>query len=509
VEQIEEIREWYTSKLRSVIANPRAAQQLKSERNARIRSLLDDKVGASPHGQLNFDDLIAAARGYEYLKEYDHCIHICKRAIEVNSESDKPYFPLMRSLINLGQLEEAEKVFQSDKKRFPSDSSFYALHGILYAGWNAGGQFDQAADHMSDYVKYLFTVADKQSWIGNSVGKFLDLEREAYARSGHESLYSERLEQYRAQITKKLRWMEKRTDPTKENLGDVSLLGSMYHAQFEVIKRSEPEAVEDCLHEWLSFVIQRAVRQPANEKFQVELATALKEFARHLFYISQTSSFEPIFEHATKQLEQFRKTASQGTDDLKRLHEGLRTWSALIGYVANHRELVGTVATELTDIKWVGRGATTLAELKAEKKVVLLYFWDPGSPGGVESLHNIQQLQTTFSSEELCIIAVGRFCGFSWNPSKGQVWYSNGISEADELRAMETFLNDGGFKISAGMVSESSTLAAAYRVNVYPEIVLIDRNGAVRAVEIGAYPEVIKHTESTIAILTAKQRVPG
>jgi hypothetical protein len=62
---------------------------------------------------------------------------------------------------------------------------------------------------------------------------------------------------------------------------------------------------------------------------------------------------------------------------------------------------------------------------------------NPCSPRGIQSLKNVCELQRNFSSEDLCVLAIGRLCGFTWDPGKRVAGYSSLVSQEKEIVNME------------------------------------------------------------------------
>jgi tetratricopeptide (TPR) repeat protein len=499
--RLQEVRDWYEASMRSAIRDVQAAQKLKRERDARIRSLIDAEDDTTAKDDLDFEDLLAIACAYEYLTEHDQCIRFSRLAIQSDGQSDKPYFPLMRSLVNLRRVDEADKAFHAAKGNFPPDSEFHTLHGLLYAGWKGLGEYKQAARHIDAYVDYLFTVVKAQPNVGHRLATFLDLQEEAYVKIGEAETYVERLRDYRSDIASNLADMVKGSGPTEHDR--IEVICSMYHAHFELLTRIEPEMAGECMVHWFGFLLPRVVVYVSDKNVQAELGIALKELRSRPFLIQEPRRLNEIFDEALEALSQFQREFRHNAEHVEALKNNLQHCSAFLKLMGLHRDLVGAQSTDISNVSWTTNGSgITTAELE-NNRVILLYFWDPERGGSAESLRMIQRLQNVFR-DKLRVMAIGRFCGFNWDSSKSHIHYSSTTSEEEEVRHMHNFLRDIGINVAAGLMRTTSPLAERYGVKIYPQTVLIDRRGRIYAVEIGASREILKQIEETISALVER-----
>ena len=140
--------------------------------------------------------------------------------------------------------------------------------------------------------------------------------------------------------------------------------------------------------------------------------------------------------------------------------------------VVNNVSANGGAAPELTGGKWINSKPLTLAELKG--RVVYLEFWTFGCSNCINTLPTVKRFDATYRDKGLTVIGIE-------TPEFDYEKDFNNLSAAVKKRGIEYPV----------LTDNESKNWEAYRVNAWPTIVIIDKQGVERYRHIGegAYAE--------------------
>lgn len=144
-------------------------------------------------------------------------------------------------------------------------------------------------------------------------------------------------------------------------------------------------------------------------------------------------------------------------------------------------------APELKFIDWLGQEPTTLQNLRG--KVVLLDFWATWCMPCISTFPRLKNWHKKYAGDDFVIVGVTKYYG-------GQS-REKPMSPLQELDFLGEFKQKYKLPYSFAVV-ESNEDGAKYGINAYPTTILLDRNGVVRYIGIGAGLEESENLEDMI-----------
>ena len=143
-------------------------------------------------------------------------------------------------------------------------------------------------------------------------------------------------------------------------------------------------------------------------------------------------------------------------------------------------------APEIKMIEWIGTESATLEELRG--KVVLLDFWATWCGPCISTFPRLREWHKDYSGSDFVIIGVTQY----YSEQEGKR-----MSKLQELEYLKDFKEKHKLPYPFA-IAESSEAKMKYGVNAYPTTVLLDRNGVVRYMGIGAGLEESENLENMI-----------
>jgi TolA-binding protein/peroxiredoxin len=201
-----------------------------------------------------------------------------------------------------------------------------------------------------------------------------------------------------------------------------------------------------------------------------EFSAAIEKFAE----IRSTYPSDPIASDATFQLLR-TLIAAERIDDARTLSDELLSKFPEAPELKDIRarlDLLGKPAPEIVgSCRWLDAAERTIATLRG-KPVVLVFFADFYEPCKVE-LKNLEGMRQKYGTGEF------EFIGLT-------TWYRKKTKTPEEEMALvKSFLGGLGVTFPVGFAPDFETLKA-YHVRGVPEVVVIDREGIIRHIKVGA-----------------------
>jgi thiol-disulfide isomerase/thioredoxin len=166
-------------------------------------------------------------------------------------------------------------------------------------------------------------------------------------------------------------------------------------------------------------------------------------------------------------------------------------------------ELVGKPAAPLAeDVKaWVNGEPLKDGDLKG--KVVLLDFWAVWCGPCIATFPHLKEWNEKYSDKGLVIVGLTRYYGFAWNDdtSKASKPKEGKVTAEEEHEMLRKFAEHHSLHHRFAVQQEESSLADYYAVSGIPHVVLIDQEGKVRLIRVGAGPENAKAIGDMIEML--------
>ena len=164
-----------------------------------------------------------------------------------------------------------------------------------------------------------------------------------------------------------------------------------------------------------------------------------------------------------------------------------RMFAQLEQQIASERklaELIGKEAPPLGVKEWVNGEALTEDDL--EGKVVLLDFWAVWCGPCIATFPNLREWHEKYADKGLVIIGLTRYYNMVWDEEAERAKRSTDeVSPEEEQAMLAKFAEAYDLEHRFG-IQEDRTLSEFYAVTGIPHVVLIDREGKVRMVKVGA-----------------------
>ncbi len=164
--------------------------------------------------------------------------------------------------------------------------------------------------------------------------------------------------------------------------------------------------------------------------------------------------------------------------------------------------LLNQPAPELGEGTWINGDALTAEDLRG--KVVLLDFWAVWCGPCVEAFPGLKQLHEEYADKGLQIVGVTRYYNFTWDDDEDRPARSaDDIEHGEEDEVVRRFKEKYELPWPTLVVDEDSEVNKDFGVTGIPQVVIIDRQGAVRMIKIGTPDDKFESIEALIKELLA------
>jgi len=188
----------------------------------------------------------------------------------------------------------------------------------------------------------------------------------------------------------------------------------------------------------------------------------------------------------------------------------LRTWKSLernLDDAKKLNELVGKPASPLSEHIQAWINGEPLKDEDLKGKVVLLDFWAVWCGPCISTFPHLNEWNEKYKDKGLVIIGLTNFEGrFQWDDDAAKIKMAKGkLTTEDESEMLRKFAEHHSLHHRFAVQKEDSPLAEYYSVSGIPHVVLVDQEGKVRLVRVGAHPDITKAIDGMIEELLAKK----
>ncbi len=210
------------------------------------------------------------------------------------------------------------------------------------------------------------------------------------------------------------------------------------------------------------------------------------------------------------------KLAKQKIDQLRELIEkkgktnatlksrlrSLKSYETRIESALKLAEMVGKNAPKIDVETWINQGDTTLDSLKG--KVVMLDFWSVWCGPCIMTFPHLRQWREEFKDDGFEIVGVTRYYNYKWDEEDERAVRAGSgekVSHEDEQKMLKSFLAHHKLKHPSIITPSESKMQENYGVTGIPHVALIDREGKIQMVKVGAGGDTAKEIHAKISEL--------
>jgi len=172
-----------------------------------------------------------------------------------------------------------------------------------------------------------------------------------------------------------------------------------------------------------------------------------------------------------------------------------------------HLALVGKKGALPETGTWLNGAALSAEDLKG--KVVLLDFWAVWCGPCIATFPHLREWHERFADKGLVIVGVTHWYSFDWDDETSQIKRVKNLPHEEELAATEKFLRFHKLQHRIAVTDEEANFDQNYLVEGIPQAVLLDRQGNVRLIRVGAGKKTAQDLERMIERLLSEPAKVG
>lgn len=463
---------------------PKAFQAPLESRNRKLRGIVKANADRT---DLTVQELESIALACELIKEPARCVSVCQRAHNDDSMSPKLYQSWFRSLMNLGQRNEANSVLDAGIRKFGETSGVNDLHATLYFVEQKEGNFKASAEHAQSLVEYKIRLLPSEQTACISLVTFLERYVDAHQKSD---------QRHRAHNTMQ-RAYEVAAAAMPKSASEVHKI-QLVHLMCELCRLNH-KGDRFSLH-----VANLLQRQSLYLQQNPNHAGAHMLFGKGISYIADTCFALDQPRDVRKQLQAV--IAAFENSKNKRLamyRPRLNSLKELLTTRSQHRSIEGTkLPTVVAD--WIvdEERDDTEQPIVKQPRVSVVLFWAPLGSKALLGLEQIDRWEKLYS-DQIQTQCIAPYCGFAGKTGETGT-KKEGTTNAQEQSKMQQFLHDQEMAgDSHGMIDRDSPTWQALHVRFLPQVVLLDQQRRIKRIVAGLSPAACNELDREIEQLMA------
>jgi uncharacterized protein (DUF1778 family) len=468
-------------------ARPQQKLALAQRRDALFNRLLDD-FQPTDAAALSTADLVALAKGGEYVGRHEAALNYARLALARAPDETSAYPPFIRTLLNVNRTDEAAGLLAEAWEKFDHSADVHELNGFVYAKYKSQGSLEQAARHMERLFDY-YAAAIEQSpvmaqWATSHLGSLVD----AQLVTGQDERLARSLQRYRELVQRKLASPVKRQSASsgmdeREFAGRCALL----NFDCELAQFLDPTFAGSAQARWLGETVAAALQQPRNGTILGQLGDMLVYAAEHSYV------WDEAFLAAVGKAAESAAAIQSNDDDLRearaRIHQELVDFEQSVQHQVSLAKAVVGRSVETAD------GLDWLAEKPDVGTPVLLHFWNPFRSPGLAGVQQFKTLRAKYPATDLAIAAIAPYTGLTWDAARLKASRSPGVDATSEREALQQVLRVAQIDTPCALARDNAKIAEWFIRDDNSVTVVVDRDGKVRWLSIGLSPAALSYLE--------------
>jgi thiol-disulfide isomerase/thioredoxin len=291
-----------------------------------------------------------------------------------------------------------------------------------------------------------------------------------------------------------------------QDIGAILRLNAVLRTRSRFAGDLSPEKEPAQREQYLSFLSEQVRAHPE------EVAIVGAYLNGYLMVIQGLALSEP--DTAEKLLKDVKAFVVEFKDPKPAVRRRLRLFDRNLAAIAPalesaraHLALVGRKGALPDTETWLNGGALSADDLKG--KVVLLDFWAVWCGPCIATFPHLREWQAKFANKGLVIVGVTHWYRFDWDDETSQIRRVRGLSHEKENAATEKFLGFHKLKHHIAVIDEDADFDRNYLVEGIPQAVLLDRQGNVRLIRVGAGKKTAQDLERMIERLLSEPAASG
>lgn len=411
-----------------------------------------------------FEDCLAMAICCEVLQRKELCLQYCHHATNIDPSDTRITPILVRTLLNLDQLDRAHERLNFALNNQATDPSVYGLRYLVYLKAKANNRPELAAQNVSELVqRHCDEVAAGATRGLVSVCSLLDAFFNAMTRVDRQEEAKKILAQIRA-VTERA---------ATENPFPISLLN---YFDCEVTRLVSPDDFELAVTTWIDNI------------YNGRAPNAKEVFAIIDYIMSQNSYFNSCSEIHRKLKFIQQRLHDSGTQIPQSVLIAADKVERMLSVRAVQGKLVGTEMP--LDVHWLSEPP------QDANGNTLLAFYSPYEDFPTAHWRLSVELRREFN--ELSMVAVLPFTGFHWDSDleiasrRGQLDYTS------VANSMQQYIDHKRIKGAVAMIPPDSNLSQLLQIEIFPTFILLAPDKTIRMISYGKSKQFMKRLNAIL-----------